>query len=249
MLWILAFLRIENREKGLNAGQDREFTSWQNSMQFMRNIVDDSEIDDEVQIAIEYNIPQTSKRVDFIIIGADSKDRENIVIVELKQWSKAEVVDDDMHFSVRTYVANDKRIVCHPSYQAYSYSRFLANYSQSIHDRNIQLIPCAYLHNYLPAYKSALSADIYKEWYTTAPFFIMACPPGPTPTRPQVPYSFPPRASVTAHPLPILLHTATTGLPRPKIATPLVHTAFTSIMEALTPLIPNTAPTAMLSAW
>lgn len=161
------------REKGLNAGQDREFTSWQNSMQFMRNIVDDNEIDDEVQIAIEYNIPQTSKRVDFIIIGADSKDRENIVIVELKQWSKAEVVDDDMHFSVRTYVANDKRIVCHPSYQAYSYSRFLANYSQSIHDRNIHLIPCAYLHNYLPAYKSALSAEIYKEWYTTAPFFIM----------------------------------------------------------------------------
>lgn len=161
------------REKGLNAGQDREFASWHNSMKFMRDIVDDSEIDDDVQIAIEYNIPQTSKRVDFIIVGADEKDRENIVIVELKQWSKAEVVDDDMHFSVRTYVANDKRIVCHPSYQAYSYSRFLNNYSQAIHDRNIHLIPCAYLHNYLPAYKSALSAEIYKEWYTTAPFFIM----------------------------------------------------------------------------
>ena len=161
------------REKGLNAGQDREFASWHNSMKFMRDIVDDSEIDDDVQIAIEYNIPQTSKRVDFIIVGADEKDRENIVIVELKQWSKAEVVDDDMHFSVRTYVANDKRIVCHPSYQAYAYSRFLNNYSQAIHDRNIHLIPCAYLHNYLPAYKSALSAEIYKEWYTTAPFFIM----------------------------------------------------------------------------
>ena len=161
------------REKGLNAGQDREFAAWHNSMKFMRDIVDDSEIDDEVQIAIEYNIPQTSKRVDFIIIGADEKNRENIVIVELKQWSKAEIVDDDMHFSVRTYVANDNRIVCHPSYQAYSYSRFLNNYSQAIHDGNIHLIPCAYLHNYLPAYKSALSAEIYKEWYTTAPFFIM----------------------------------------------------------------------------
>lgn len=161
------------REKGLNAGQEREFASWQNSMQFMRNIVDDNEIDDDVQIAIEYNIPQTSKRVDFIIIGADKTDKDNIVIVELKQWSKAEVVDDDMHFSVRTYVANDKRIVCHPSYQAYSYSRFLSNYSQTIHEKDIHLIPCAYLHNYWPAYKEALSADIYKEWYTTAPFFIM----------------------------------------------------------------------------
>lgn len=161
------------RKKGLNGGQEREFESWHNSMKFMRDIVDDSEIDDEVQIAIEYNIPQTSKRVDFILIGADARQKENIVIVELKQWSKAEVVDDDMHFSVRTFVANNKRIVCHPSYQAYSYSRFLNNYSQTIHEKDIRLIPCAYLHNYLPAYKPALSADIYKEWYTTAPFFIM----------------------------------------------------------------------------
>ena len=161
------------RERGLNAGQEREFESWHNSMKFMRDIVDDTEIDDDVQIAIEYNIPQTSKRVDFIIIGADAKDKENIVIVELKQWTKAEKVDDDMHFSVRTYVANDNRIVCHPSYQAYSYSRFLTNYSQTIFERNIHLIPCAYLHNYMPKYKSALSDEIYKDWFTSAPFFIM----------------------------------------------------------------------------
>ncbi len=161
------------REKGLNAGQDREFASWQNSMQFMRNIVDDSDIDDDVQIAIEYNIPQTSKRVDFIIVGSNDKGKDNIVIVELKQWTKAEVVDDDMHFCVRTYVANDKRIVCHPSYQAYSYSRFMVNYSQDIHDRGIHIVPCAYLHNYLREYRQALSNKIYEEWYTTAPFFIM----------------------------------------------------------------------------
>lgn len=161
------------RERGLNAGQDREFAAWQNSMQFMRNIVDDPDIDDDVQIAIEYNIPQTSKRVDFIIIGADRNGKDNIVIVELKQWTKAEVVDDDMHFCVRTYVANDNRIVCHPSYQAYSYSRFIGNYSQVVHNNDIHLVPCAYLHNYNPAYRQALAADIYKEWYTSAPFFIM----------------------------------------------------------------------------
>ena len=161
------------REKGLNAGQEREFASWQNSMQFMRNIVDDSEIDDDVQIAIEYNIPQTSKRVDFIIIGADAKGKDSIVIVELKQWTKAEVVDDDMHYCVRTYVANDNRIVCHPSYQAYSYSRFISNYSQVVQSSGIQLVPCAYLHNYLPAYRDVLADEIYKDWYTSAPFFIM----------------------------------------------------------------------------
>lgn len=161
------------RQKGLNAGQEREFTAWQNSMQFMRNIVDNPEIEDDVQIAIEYNIPQTSKRVDFIIIGANETEHDSIVIVELKQWKEAEKVDDDMHFCVRTFVANEKRIVCHPSYQAYSYSRFIANYSQIVNENQIRLVPCAFLHNYKPAYKQALAADIYKEWYTSAPFFIM----------------------------------------------------------------------------
>ena len=165
---ILALLR----SRGLSGGQEREFESWHNSMQFMRNIVDVPTIEDDVQVAIEYNIPQTSKRVDFIIAGADSTGKDNIVIVELKQWSSAETVDDDMHFSVRTFVAGDKRIVCHPSYQAYSYSRFLINYSQEIQDRNISLVPCAYLHNYRPEFKSELSAEIYKEWYTAAPFFV-----------------------------------------------------------------------------
>ena len=160
------------REKGLMGGQEREVESWHNSMQFMRNIVDDPEIADDVQIAIEYNIPQTSKRVDFIIIGSDHTGQDNIVIVELKQWSRAQKVDDDMHFSVRTYLANDNRIVCHPSYQAYSYSRFLVNYSQAIQDNDIALVPCAYLHNYHPEFKSELSDDIYKEWYSAAPFFV-----------------------------------------------------------------------------
>lgn len=160
------------REKGLNAGQESEFNAWQNSMQFMRNVVDDPQIADDVQVAIEYNIPQTSKRVDFIIMGANCEQKDNIVIVELKQWTKAEVVDDDMHFCVRTFVASDNRIVCHPSYQAYSYSRFITNYSERVQDGEIKLHPCAYLHNYSPTYKPALEAPIYQGWYTAAPFFI-----------------------------------------------------------------------------
>ena len=160
------------RSKGLIGGHEREVESWHNSMQFMQNIVDDPEIADDVQVAIEYNIPHTSKRVDFIIVGENQAGRDNIVIVELKQWTKADVVDDQMHYCVRTYVANDNRIVCHPSYQAYSYSRFLANYSSIVQGGEIDLVPCAYLHNYDPKFKSALSSSIYEEWYTAAPFFI-----------------------------------------------------------------------------
>ena len=160
------------RACGLNAGQAAEYQSWHNSMQFMRNVVDDPDIDDQVQVAIEYNIPMTSKRVDFIISGADQSEKDHLLIVELKQWEKAEVVDDDMHFCVRTYVAKDNRIVCHPSYQAYSYSRFIANYSQEVLNRDISLVPCAYLHNFKPEYRYVLSNPIYQEWLDVAPFFI-----------------------------------------------------------------------------
>lgn len=160
------------REHGINAGQEREYVSWQNSLQFMRNIVDDNEIDDDVRIAIEYSIPLTSKRVDFIISGADSDDHDNVVIVELKQWQKAEVVDDDMHYCVKTFVGGNDRIVCHPSYQAYSYSCFIRNYSQTVLDKGINLVPCAYLHNYDPKFKPNLSNSIYREWVGEAPFFV-----------------------------------------------------------------------------
>ena len=160
------------RERGINAGHEREYISWQNSLQFMRNIVDDNDIDDEVRIAIEYNIPLTSKRVDFIICGADANNNDNVVVVELKQWQKAEVVADDMHYCVKTFVGRNNRIVCHPSYQAYSYACFIRNYSQKVLDDGINLIPCAYLHNYDPDFKQTLSNSIYKEWVSEAPFFI-----------------------------------------------------------------------------
>ena len=80
------------REKHISGGQAAEFHSWQNSLHFMRSVIDDPEIPGDADIAIEYQIPRTSKRVDFMIAGADKDDRSNVVVVELKQWDKAEKV-------------------------------------------------------------------------------------------------------------------------------------------------------------
>ena len=38
------------RAKGLDAGCDSEYLSWQNSMQFMSNIIDTPDIDNDVRI-------------------------------------------------------------------------------------------------------------------------------------------------------------------------------------------------------
>ena len=99
-------------------------------------MLDDPAIPDEAEVAIEYQIPRTSKRVDFMIAGADATDRGNVVVVELKQWESAEKVDDEMLHSVRAFTGGAKRIVSHPSYQAYSYATFIRNSSEQVQDED-----------------------------------------------------------------------------------------------------------------
>lgn len=43
---------------------NNEITSWKNSMMYMNNVLLDTEIPDDAGITIEYQIPQTSKRID-----------------------------------------------------------------------------------------------------------------------------------------------------------------------------------------
>lgn len=163
---ILSQLRL----KKVSGGELAEYRSWQNSLVFMRNVIDDTDIPNESAIAIEYQIPRTSKRVDFIIAGADSNNHNNVVVVELKQWEKAEIVADEMKHSVKAFTGGANRIVSHPSYQAYSYSVFIRNSSEYVQDEDIGLIPCAYLHNYNPKHAGVLNDRIYRSWYEEAPF-------------------------------------------------------------------------------
>lgn len=74
---------IKGMGKRPNKGEVR---AWNNSMQFMEKIIRNSKVADDCGILIEYNIPSTSKRIDFIIAGQDEQKNDNFVIVELKQW-------------------------------------------------------------------------------------------------------------------------------------------------------------------
>ena len=72
-----------------------EWRSWNNSMQFMERIVRNSKVADDCGVMIEFNIPATSKRVDFIISGEDEQANRNFIIVEMKQWQEAWATDKE----------------------------------------------------------------------------------------------------------------------------------------------------------
>lgn len=143
-----------------------EIRSFRNSLPYMRRVMEVPEIPGDVGIAIEYKIPSTAKRIDFIITGKNENNKPVLVLIELKQWSE-NVFVTNMDGIVNTTFHGD---VEHPSYRAWSYSTLLEDYNSNIQDNHIGIKPCAYLHNYQE--DNVINNNFYKEYTDKAPVFF-----------------------------------------------------------------------------
>ena len=154
----------------LNHSNTAEHRAWANSLHFMKDVLDDNEIDNDCELAIEYKIPLTSKRVDFLIAGKDEKNQTNIVVIELKQREDAKPTE--LNDTVCTYVGSRMRYVAHPSYQAYSYAKTIQNFNETVNNYDVSLEPCAYLHNFSEKNRPHIDNEFYKEAIDLAPIFL-----------------------------------------------------------------------------
>ncbi|WP_458455849.1 DNA/RNA helicase domain-containing protein [Methanobrevibacter sp.] len=147
-----------------------QIMSWENSMQYMYRVLEDKEIPDDCGVAIEFTIPTTSKRIDFIITGLNQFQDDSVVIIELKQWSEAYKVDGKDGV-VKTILGGGLRETTHPSYQVWSYASLIKNFNQTVDEDEIGLYPCAYLHNYDFDDDDPLTDEIYKPYFDEAPLY------------------------------------------------------------------------------
>ena len=145
-----------------------ELRSWQESMRFMGAVIDDEDIPEDAGVSIEYSIPQTSKRIDFILTGQNQDKKDQVVIIELKQWEFAEKTDKDA--IVKTRFQHGMGETSHPSYQAWSYSELLNQLNETVYTDNIHLAPCAYLHNYVE--DTVIKNSFYQPYIEKAPVFL-----------------------------------------------------------------------------
>ncbi|OGQ93979.1 MAG: AAA family ATPase [Deltaproteobacteria bacterium RIFOXYD12_FULL_57_12] len=152
---------------GRNTGKS-EIDSWINSLQYMDRVLNDDEIPHDAGVAIEYHLPQSSKRIDFILTGKDHNQLESAILIELKQWQQAQMTASDA--IVITQFKHVIRETLHPSYQAWSYKRLLEDFNQTVQEENIQLYPCAYLHNYEG--DDVIANEFYSEHIRNAPLFL-----------------------------------------------------------------------------
>lgn len=147
----------------------QEFRSWASSLSYMGKVLYDEAIPDDCGVAIEYTIPQTSMRVDFLLTGKTDNGDGCVVVVELKQWEKVKKTSKDAVVSAR--FAGGEQEVAHPSYQAWSYAVLLKNFNEAVYTGDIALHPCAYLHNH-PASGGDINDICYAEHIRNAPLFL-----------------------------------------------------------------------------
>lgn len=161
---------INNFQEKIGSVNKSEVRSWDNSMQYMYRVLGDSEIPKNAGVAIEYRIPYSSKRVDFLITGKRDN-KESVVIVELKQWDKVEKVEGKEAI-VKTNFSNGLVETTHPSYQAWSYASLIKDYNATVQQDAIDMYPCAYLHNYIVNKDSdPLTDNVYQYYLDQAPVY------------------------------------------------------------------------------
>lgn len=145
-----------------------EVKSWQSSLSYVAKVLRDDEIAQDIGVAVELHLPQSSKRIDVTLSGFNAAGQKNVIVIELKQWEKA--LKSDKDGIVVTHLGGGSREVVHPSYQAWSYAALLEGFNEAVYSGSIQVQPCAYLHNY--PRDGVIDDQHYSDYIDKAPLFL-----------------------------------------------------------------------------
>jgi hypothetical protein len=149
---------------------ESEIRAWNNSLRAMKDAVQDAKLLDH-GVLIEYQLPMTSRRLDFMICGEDELKTENAVIVELKQWEKCK--ESEQKSCIVTWLNEANREILHPSVQVGQYAQYLQDSHTAFYESKppIMLSACAYLHNYVATTGDALRSSKFAPVLETYPAF------------------------------------------------------------------------------
>jgi len=148
-----------------------EYKSWVNSLAILNNSFIYAGLKDN-HIVVEYELPYSSRRIDVILFGYNMKNEENIVILELKQWSNSEVQIAETEGNVIVNYGQFQREQPHPALQVQGYYFGLKDFLKIFQESNApQLSASVYLHNYSKFKNAVLLTPEYSKLIQTFPLF------------------------------------------------------------------------------
>ena len=122
-----------------------EVRSWERSLPVLAQDLVQAGLD-RVEVLVEHHLPLTSKRVDAILAGRHPRTGDpSYVVVELKQWSRAESYEGDPELVLVDGYPRDPRL--HPVAQVRGYCDYLVDFTRSLQQLGDPVAGAAYLHN------------------------------------------------------------------------------------------------------
>jgi len=147
-----------------------ERNSWNISLNFMKNVLDYSNLKDN-KIVIEFELPYSSRRIDVILFGKNLKNEDNIILIELKQWSNENIMDCKTDGNIIVNYGKFVKEQAHPSLQVEGYHYGLKDFMYIFENPPVpDLSSCAYCHNYSKLkHNNILYAPKFKRLIDTYP--------------------------------------------------------------------------------
>ena len=158
------------KEYNIGGGSNSEYNSWIHSLPKVAEALKDDIVPKDVHVSVEYKLIDTKQRVDFLIYGKDEKDIENVVLIELKQWSF--IKKSSLKGFISTDGGHGFDDYWHPSYQAYNYANIMKAFNEYIYKNRVEVNACSYLHNMPEGYETILNDRKTYPLVHVAPSFL-----------------------------------------------------------------------------
>lgn len=172
-------MRHTAEQAGIHSAEN-EIASWENNAPHIARLLTKCGAKDSY-VTFEFLVPFSRKRIDCMIYGTGEDDSENVIHIELKQWSNKTVgvadsdgnfttdeaanrQPDDVIFNVEAFTGHANRIVAHPSQQVKGYQGYLSNFIEVFSNHEVTLTGMAYCYNYA---KNDKPSFLYDEKYAT----------------------------------------------------------------------------------
>ena len=156
-------MRHTAEQAGIHSAEN-EIASWENNAPHIARLLTQCGAKDSY-VTFEFLVPFSRKRIDCMIYGKGEDDSENVIHIELKQWSNKTVSvaesdgnfmaddtansqPDDVIFNVEAFTGHANRIVAHPSQQVKGYQGYLSNFIEVFSNHEVSLTGLAYCYNY-----------------------------------------------------------------------------------------------------
>lgn len=174
-------MRHTAEQAGIHSAEN-EIASWENNAPHVSRLLTQCGAKDSY-VTFEFLVPFSRKRIDCMIYGTGDDNSENVIHIELKQWSNKTVglaesdgnfttdestsrQQDDVIFNVEAFTGHANRIVAHPSQQVKGYQGYLSNFIEVFSNHEVELTGLAYCYNYTKNDASKPSC-LFDEKYAT----------------------------------------------------------------------------------